>query len=825
MTLRSWKTACWTRTNRQLESHLFFITAVSACRKSSGGKSLMSLDIFGALAQCGSCKRTKKRCTFEWLRSQRSVKTPPQRNTTPPAKKSRTQGSPPNTSNTPYDGLPFDFCSNILHSDLGLAVPHDDTGNVYKDTEVSLEDNPDLLTCFYDINESKAVDQSPGQDYPFDTVSGSRFESLVYQGVGERTMSKKRRSRSPSGTEPSRLDSSRSLSIANNLLSVNNVFLTEGLLKIYHDSIENALSCWLTEQTCPYSSASDDSSIINHTWGWNRIYHRVFRLDRMASPVRGKSFSIAEDKAASKAINLAILSFATQWAQSSKRSKATYSQPGSDTTSVWNWSGTEFASERENFDRRLQISAWHEARMALQDAAEIESFRVVFAQIVFSLTQKPIDQEEKNGAERTSLAEEVSECEDWMRRLDLTIEGEGPPIHLEQGLRLIHSLRSRMALSGASANDFNSTDKDTVDLLFWLGVMFDTLSSAMHKRPLVVSDEDSEAYTNDPGPAVTAHEKALNEASKEEESHSLSQGTEGLWDNFLFARQHTRFRDPPVRWPCSYEIATRLLRDAAPVKVLLFRKITRIQSLLSRPSTARGAAMQKAISSALEVYDRWNRLYAPFIQDCIESHDDLPPQIQSWYICLTGHWHLATLLLADLLETIDASPSGKVTSGDGEESKPASLVAALRRKNCFALSDLARCACPRDDASFPQSREFHFAVNQGALLTEPWTAVLIRAFVKAGSVLLQSTRSVQSGPWDNLHKEEALGRAENCCQALFYLGKKSDQALAAAKILREGLNQNKILVEEEVQVVSDCLDTELWGGFNDIPPALGVNTA
>lgn len=35
-----------------------------------------------------------------------------------------------------------------------------------------------------------------------------------------------------------------------------------------------------------------------------------------------------------------------------------------------------------------------------------------------------------------------------------------------------------------------------MDLLYWLGVMFDTLSTAMHKRPLVISDEDSDIHAN-----------------------------------------------------------------------------------------------------------------------------------------------------------------------------------------------------------------------------------------------------------------------------------------------------------------------------------------
>jgi hypothetical protein len=36
--------------------------------------------------------------------------------------------------------------------------------------------------------------------------------------------------------------------------------MTHSLLRIYHDSMENALSCWLTEHNCPYSMPSHGSA-------------------------------------------------------------------------------------------------------------------------------------------------------------------------------------------------------------------------------------------------------------------------------------------------------------------------------------------------------------------------------------------------------------------------------------------------------------------------------------------------------------------------------------------------------------------------------------
>ncbi|KAF2260336.1 hypothetical protein CC78DRAFT_523389 [Lojkania enalia] len=632
------------------------------------------------------------------------------------------------------------------------------------------------------------------------------------------------------------------------LCTTNNSFLTEGLLKIYHDSFENALSCWLTERTCPYSKGSDVSLANDTGPDWNRIYHRVFRLDRLASPIRGRNLTFQEDKAASKALNLAIFSFATQWAQSSERSKAKYpfhSDRQDDQYRVFNANASEsISTTRSNFDRTLQISAWREARLALQNATEIDSFRVVLAQIVFSLAQRPMELNDKgqlsdNSIEQSSVQagsddESMSECEDLLSKLDLTIEEEGPPIHLEQGLRLIHSLRSRMAMSGrmqtppsriwssrcgkppkSSHNRLDAADRATVDLLFWLGVMFDTLSSAMHKRPLVVSDEDSDIYSSTPRP--TSNDVSNNSPSLRPPRDQATE-TQGLWDDYLFAHQRKRLSGNLVRWPCPHEQATSLLCDAAPVKVLLFRKVTRIQTLLSR--NVKGERVERAVKAALDVYNHWATLYAPFIGDCIQNHDSLPARIQSWYICLTSHWHLATLLLADLIEITDTSELGVDSVRRNRMSSD--FVATFRETNCCALSDIARCACPRDDATFAKSSGFHFAVNQGALLTEPWTAVVIRAFAKAGVILLESETLLTPQLSIEGSKEEAFRRADDCVRALWYLGRKSDMALNAAKILGDALKQRRKGAEEKMNDMSSFLQAELWEGFDEMGGAFGV---
>lgn len=101
--------------------------------------------------------------------------------------------------------------------------------------------------------------------------------------------------------------------------------MTRNLIRIYHDSMENALSCWLTEHNCPYSSSISDvlSQRERRAWGpgWlNRMCIRVCRLDRASSSIRGRALSAAEDKVAARALHLAIIAFASQWTQQDRKS-------------------------------------------------------------------------------------------------------------------------------------------------------------------------------------------------------------------------------------------------------------------------------------------------------------------------------------------------------------------------------------------------------------------------------------------------------------------------------------------------------------------------
>lgn len=635
--------------------------------------------------------------------------------------------------------------------------------------------------------------------------------------------------------------------------------VARGLMRIYHDSMENAFSCWLTEKTCPYSIAtptlhpgSGCPESMAHEWGsnWsNRICERVCRLDRNASFVRNRPLTKSEERDASRVLHLAIMSFATQWAQSSQRSTMEYSSfmeqeasnqstlPPPNTRSAFdNTAGIPPGNSSPaplEFDRSIQETFWYQARQALLESQGIESFRVIFAHIIFSLTQRPLDIDQhfrEMGLRNTSTSAPLhtssfnsqgfsghsstssihsSFCEmkeSKQDELDKVIDVEGPPLFLETALRQLFSWRCKLEalerqratrISKSTSQGFNYTrtdplcaaDRKTFNLLFWLGIMFDTLSSVMNKRPLVVSDEDSDILYNpnrDSSPSPALHTDFLSSEPTPHSSRFPKDSDSNLWGQFFLQEKAVKYNHHITRWPCSYEDAASTLCDAAPIKVLLFRRITNLQTLLSRRSSP--SKLEAAITRALEVYQYWNMTYGPFIHDCTAHHDSLPPRIQSWYVVLAGHWHLAGMLLADTIEAIDAACLG--LSPSYEFRQASKQVACLRRQNADAVAELGRCASPRPEASFPRGEEFHFAVNKGALLTEPWTVVLIRAFSKAGSLFLHSVDGVAEDGMVAVgsEREEAKRKCGFCIEALWVLGKKSDMAFLAATALSRALS-------------------------------------
>ena len=792
-------------------------------------------DVFGPLAACGNCENTKKTCTFEWLRSQRMLQaSTPKSHPIPMTKKRRMKRDRwqdiSNNSREPWIKAPH----HVAMSDLGVGVtltsPNEQVGLPSADFpcethfrnssippfqqeimwneplfEVRLPSNGSQeQRCAANAQESNSVHRSSILTaFPADLnekaerpclVIGPEPESESKADSGVIRMPHKRKRR---GSSTASAVSHCSVELTHDLISsADTAFLGDSLLRIYCDSFETHLSCWLTEKTCPYSKNCDVSLPNNYGPDWSRIYHRVFKLDQSSS-VRGRSLTLSEDRAASRALNLAIISFASQWAAPNVERRAKYPFHISNENG-YNRRHRQTDSTEPLYNRSFQLAAWHQARNAVHRAAGIESFRVVLAHIVLSLTQSPRCGSEKGRHEAeceidpSRLGEEmeagVDNCEDLLSRLDLTLHDDDSPLYLERGLRLIHSLRSNVMMLGAldgrrrkrprcwkhlQARGLEAADRATVDVLFWLGVMFDTLSSAMHKRSLVICLEDSDL------PAI---ESIIHEGKPFPEPQPPSDTRAGGFREDLLCKDNrARKHGTAVRWPCSEVEAVSLLCKAAPIKVLLFRKLTQIQTLLARHG--RCEQIEAAVHSALGVHEYWQNTFAPFLSDCIDHHYELPEQVQSWHVCLAVHWHLATLLLADLIEALDDSEAG--FEWRRRERESIEFVSRFRERNCRSLSELARCACSQEDSLLSRAKRRDFAISQGALLSEPWLDVFTRAFAIGGAVLLELTMDLSG---NDAVRDDGFERVEDCVRALRILGQRSDKALSAAKMISRELD-------------------------------------
>lgn len=586
----------------------------------------------------------------------------------------------------------------------------------------------------------------------------------------------------------------------------NRTLISESLLRIYHDVLENNLACWLAEDTCPYKMQRrrhgfapiqqnpDPETPSQLEWGraWsNRMYCRVKRLDRVAQSANLIRLTAVESQAASKALDLVIMAFATQWPQGNRCRKGFWSASRCEDET-----GCEDDGFGDEFEQTLQQSVWEQARKALQDVSDLECYRVVFAELIFGLIQKPLSSHEydelimcgprvgnQNKSVKSSILPQV---------MDIIVQG-GPPVFLERAARKIHALKFRYEAReagfeeavriGNTARDekapqgISIQERQTVGLLYWLAVMFDTVSSSMNERPVVVPDEECQHHAAQEG--VEDHTKRLIWNRR--------------WELDLYAQDDPE-KPSPLYWPCPYEDATRAIARSAAVKVLLFRYISYIQNTLKNSEGCQ--AVEEVIRITISVYRYWNKTHGAFFRNLTNNYESIPPRIKSWFPCIGIPWHLGCLMLADLIDFVDENGLG--LNSASVERVDTNMAMKIRKTSSIQLADLAAATTPGDisDMGLKQLPDFHFAVNESPLLTEPWVVLLIRAFTKASIFHLAEAEELRKLEWSVFdHESEALQasvkRGNSCVRALRFLGVKSGMARAISKVLSQSLDLYK----------------------------------
>lgn len=714
--------------------------------------------------------------------------------------------------------LPFHNASNVPYPSLDLFT---DAGTSF-DEELHASPNPGSQHMHLSYNESLPFESSY-TPLPTEMSLGSgnlesiqtqepRYQAETMPWTAQSLVPLRgatRRARSPPDSRLSEASLSPFEPSHALMATCNNHLVTDNLLRIYHDVLENNLACWLTEDNCPYkmrprqpvllashpnsrTSTSDDQS--SREWGavWsNRMYKRVKDLDRAARSIGLIQLTKTDDQKASKALNLSIMAFAAQWAQGGRR-REKFPPCFSDEDESESAFGDGMDSEcdmGDEFEQHFQLHLWESAKRTLDEVEDLESFKVIYAELIFGLIQKPwlAGRSQSQWQPKGSDGEYSTLRELIFSQIRDIIGEEGPPVYLDRASRKIHTLKfrheaqdtgvwessasqpsSRQNSRSSLDTGLNEKQRATIGLLYWLAVMFDTVSSSINQRPVVVADEDCQ------------HDSA-SATSPESTSTFYSRGSlsEYRWDLSLFS-QDDPDRPSTLRWPCPYEDAANAVTRSAAVKVLLFRYVSYLQNAMRKSDNSQ--AIEDIIHSVTKVYRYWNITHGALFRDLINSYDSIPARIKSWFPCIHIPWNLGSLLIADLIDMVDENGLG---SDQGRSIRANSnLTARIRKSSALELADLAKVTTPQDgdgQGMVEQLPSYHFAVNEGTLLTEPWTVLLIRAFAKACIFHLTTAEDLRHNEWEILGQEsaeygESLKRADACIKALWFLGRKSEMA-------------------------------------------------
>lgn len=256
-----------------------------------------------------------------------------------------------------------------------------------------------------------------------------------------------------------------------------------------------------------------------------------------------------------------------------------------------------------------------------------------------------------------------------------------------------------------------------------------------------------------------------------------------IWDEVIPANSQLNRASFAKQWPCSESDALRTLAYATPIKVLLFRHVSRLQEAYWRQSPSH--EVERRISHVLSVIRHWDETFAPFIASCLAHHAELPPSVQSWYTITVTKWNLASILLVELVQSVDRSASKWFRQGD-------EAFEQLRRKVCNETAALihaiqhTRLADDSAGGSSPLRKSFDFirATDSTILHTDPWTEITVHCFTAVSKSEIRTFNSLASvNKWQEL--ECAEHRVEKCIWALEQLSNRSTLADDACKEMKE----------------------------------------
>lgn len=615
--------------------------------------------------------------------------------------------------------------------------------------------------------------------------------------------------------------------------------------KIYENSLENALECWLTEGNCPYQKqlfppkTIKAPSVPKQGLVVTTIYNRVRQLEASLAPLRKKPLSSVEVVGASKTLRAAIMAFASQWSRNGTED----SQQRQQITSAAAMSNSGPFDDDDDFlefEMTLRESLWNEAQRLLRCWGHCDSFLIILAQMIFSLTQPPSSDEDNNpktsptcasASSATPTEPEMGHSTTMLADCSLNKTSPYSPAprsdsadalssdakdfrvrYLDSALQHLLAWKKHLEASAISEKPGASMTSPLIGnsdasqqlvasfgMLFWFGIMCDTTACVLSQRALIIADGDTSFVF--PSFSIETGEPRKSPPPEKATGASFNSC---LWGTYLMEQDRIRSSVVPNGLPSTDDGQAhkhRVLQDAIPIKVLLWRKLGALEATFNQQASPQ--AVEILIGEALQVYEYWNRKYGGFFEDCIASHGMLSFKTQSWYVILAGHWHLACLRVAKCIEQIDED--GKSDGLRRALRQSSALVLEMQKASIFAIATLARLSCSPSTVSPAVSGggRYQTAMINAVLLTEPWTDVLHQALTLACCTLLSWYYCWQDRQWhlhtkatwyrDWVHHNTELSdlymKCSACVDGLMVLSRKSSLAMRSAIVLKTTLGR------------------------------------
>ncbi|KIX03975.1 uncharacterized protein Z518_07528 [Rhinocladiella mackenziei CBS 650.93] len=279
------------------------------------------------------------------------------------------------------------------------------------------------------------------------------------------------------------------------------------------------------------------------------------------------------------------------------------------------------ATDAKRVEQDVRDHLWRRARTSMFSAMSRPSYRAVLALLLVSLTEMPLDNDDQG-------------FNDLCSRMVLSHLNFLQSVHESPGLRPLarHTMVLPLSALGitypvsSQITDLDAEKRQHMqDTIFWLGVMNDTRMSLMWQSPSLLLPCEF--------------------------------GDRKVWN---FIRQRTVIFDNSFRTlhgsqiPLDPRVVTILLQHASACKTMYLSVINRFCDALFHHNVS--DTVEEAAQRIIDESARFHDVFDDLLSICARDYLTMPKRSQLNYVLLMAHYHLGSLILADILDKIEAVP-------------------------------------------------------------------------------------------------------------------------------------------------------------------------